>query len=192
MIPSGSMQATLHGCPGCTPDRVLVDKVVYHFTEPAPGDVVVFRGPGPWTENDAPQAPPDGRVVEFFGQLGSVFGMAPADQRDFVKRIIAAGGQTVMCCDEDNRVVVDGESLDEPYVYWEPGSGTEQQPFAEVTVPEGMVWVMGDNRNNSSDSRIQGGGGARGAVPVDNIVGKARAIVLPPSRWGGISDHNPQ
>ncbi|MGH3450544.1 MAG: signal peptidase I, partial [Haloechinothrix sp.] len=83
--------------------------------------------------------------------------------------------------------------LDEqPYIYWAPGTEPEQQAFEPVTVPEGMVWVMGDNRNNSSDSRVQGGGGVRGAVPVENIIGKARFIVLPPSRWGGISDDNPQ
>ncbi len=185
MIPSGSMETTLHGCPGCTPDRVLVDKVVYHFAEPAPGDVVVFRGPDTWTGN----APPTGSsnpIAGFFQQIGSVVGLAPPDERDFVKRIIAVGGQTVECCDEQNRVLVDGEPLDEPYTYWAPERDNEQQAFAEVTIPEGMVWVMGDNRNNSSDSRVQG------AVPVDNIVGKARVIVLPPSRWGGISDYNPQ
>ncbi|MGH3950044.1 MAG: signal peptidase I [Pseudonocardiaceae bacterium] len=192
MIPSGSMQTTLHGCPGCTPDRVLVDKVVFTFADPDPGDVVVFKGPGPWTENDAPQEVPANTISGFFHQVSSVLGIAPPDERDFVKRVIAVGGQTVMCCDAQNRVVVDGNALDEPYIYWEPGSGTEQQPFAEVTVPDGMIWVMGDNRNNSSDSRFQGGGGLRGAVPVDNIIGKARVIVLPPSRWGVISDHNPQ
>ncbi|WP_233357210.1 signal peptidase I [Saccharomonospora iraqiensis] len=190
MIPSGSMEETLHGCPGCTPDRILVDKVTYHFTDPAPGDVVVFRGPQPWVEDDPPleSANP---VAQFFQNVGSAFGLAPPDERDFVKRIIATGGQTVQCCDDRNRVVVDGRPLDEPYVYWE-GGDREQEDFGPVRVPEGTVWVMGDNRNNSSDSRYQGGGGPRGAVPVDNIIGKARLIVLPPSRWGVVSDHNPQ
>ncbi|WP_246258066.1 S26 family signal peptidase, partial [Amycolatopsis anabasis] len=68
----------------------------------------------------------------------------------------------------------------------------KQERFDPVKVPAGAVWVMGDNRNDSCDSRCQGGGGERGTVPVDNIIGKARIIVLPPSRWGGVSDHNPQ
>ncbi|WP_106178873.1 signal peptidase I [Prauserella shujinwangii] len=190
MIPSGSMEETLHGCPGCTPDRILVDKVTYDFTDPSPGDVVVFRGPDTWLEGEAPVETSDNGFVQFLQSIGSVFGLAPPDERDFVKRIIATGGQTVQCCDDQNRVLVDGKPLDEPYIHWE-GSRT-QADFGPVTVPQNSVWVMGDNRNNSSDSRYQGGGGERGAVPVDNIIGKARFIVLPPSRWGTVSDHNPQ
>jgi signal peptidase I len=190
MIPSGSMEETLHGCTGCTPDRILVDKVTYNFTDPEPGDVVVFRGPDAWVENEAPPATSGNAVARFFQSVGSVFGLAPPDERDFVKRIIATSGQTVECCDAQNRVMVDGKSLDEPYIHWE--GKPVQAEFGPVTVPRGTVWVMGDNRNNSSDSRYQGGGGVRGAVPVDNIIGKARFIVLPPSRWGAISDFDPQ
>ncbi|WP_425273065.1 signal peptidase I [Saccharomonospora piscinae] len=190
MIPSGSMEETLHGCPGCTPDRILVDKVTYHFADPAPGDVVVFRGPDAWVEDDPPSESSN-PIAGFFQNVGSAFGLAPPDERDFVKRIIATGGQTVECCDDRNRVLVDGQPLDEPYIHWQ-SSDSEQREFGPVTVPEGTVWVMGDNRNNSSDSRYQGGGGERGAVPVDNIIGKARLIVLPPSRWGVVSDHDPQ
>ncbi|MQA63317.1 MAG: signal peptidase I [Actinophytocola sp.] len=192
MIPSGSMERTLHGCPGCTPDRVLVDKLVYRFTDPEPGDVVVFKGPGPWTENDVGPVEPSNVIAGLFQQVGSLVGLAPPNERDFVKRIIAVGGQTVKCCDKDNRVLVDGKPLDEPYIYWAPDREQKQREFDEVLVPDGTVWVMGDNRNNSSDSRVQGGGGSRGTVPVQNIIGKARVIVLPPGRWGGISDYNPQ
>ncbi|PWV85557.1 signal peptidase I [Prauserella marina] len=190
MIPSGSMEETLHGCAGCTPDRILVDKITYDFSDPEPGDVVVFRGPQAWIENDAPVQESSNAVVRFFQSIGSVFGLAPPDERDFVKRIIATGGQTVECCDDENRVLVDGRPLDEPYIHWE--GQPVQRDFPAVKIPEGAVWVMGDNRNNSADSRIQGGGGLRGVVPVDNIIGKARLIVLPPSRWGVVSDHNPQ
>ncbi|MEY7973963.1 signal peptidase I [Saccharomonospora xinjiangensis] len=191
MIPSGSMEQTLHGCPGCTPDRILVDKVTYNFADPEPGDVVVFRGPDAWVEDDPPSDSSGNPIASFFQKLGAAFGLAPPDERDFVKRIIATGGQTVECCDDKNRVTVDGRPLDEPYIYWQ-GGNAEQRDFGPVTVPEGSVWVMGDNRNNSSDSRYQGGGGERGAVPVENIIGKARLIVLPPSRWDVVSDHNPQ
>jgi signal peptidase I len=191
MIPSGSMEQTLHGCPGCTPDRILVDKVTYRFSDPEPGDVVVFRGPEAWVEDDPPSESSSNPIAGFFQNVGSAFGLAPPDERDFVKRIIATGGQTVECCDDENRVVVDGKPLDEPYIYWQGGE-EKQREFGPVTVPDDAVWVMGDNRNNSSDSRYQGGGGERGAVPVDNIIGKARLIVLPPSRWDVVSDHNPQ
>lgn len=185
MIPSGSMEQTLHGCTGCTPDRVLVDKMVFRFSDPEPGEVVVFRGPESWL--GGPQASDSENVFAGFVQyLGSLVGLAPPDERDFVKRIIALEGQTVRCCDDNDRVVVDGESLDEPYLYFPPGVPEEQRTFEPVTVPEGMVWVMGDNRTNSSDSRVNG------PVPVENIIGKARVIVLPPGRWGVVSDHNPQ
>lgn len=190
MIPSGSMETTLHGCSGCTGDRILVDRITYDFTDPGPGDVVVFKGPPAWAgEIETPES--SNVFVTGFRALGSLIGFAPPDERDFVKRIIAVGGQTVQCCDQ-NRVVVDGKALDEPYIHWEEGMEPTQKSFEPVKVPAGYVWVMGDNRNNSSDSRFQGGGGVNGAVPVDNIIGKARVIVLPPGRWGGVSDHNPQ
>lgn len=197
-IPSGSMEQTLHGCTGCTPDRVLVDKIVYRFEDPAPGDVVVFKGPDPWTQNDLEvQQRSDNFFMRGLQQLGSLVGLAPPDERDFVKRVIATGGQTVECCDSQNRVLVDGRPLDEPYVYWGPTGRGTQAPFPAVRVPNGTLWVMGDNRNDSCDSRCQGGGkdvngGLNGVVPLDNVIGKVRYIVLPPSRWQGVGDHNPQ
>ncbi|WP_026065632.1 signal peptidase I [Actinoalloteichus spitiensis] len=192
VIPSQSMEETLHGCHGCTNDRVLVDKVTYRFTDPSPGDVVVFRGPASWTENEIPPQRSENPVVSFFQSIGGLVGMAPPDNREFVKRVIATGGQTVECCDERNRVLVDGEPLDESYVYWQPNRGNTQEEFGPVTVPADHLWMMGDNRNNSLDSRVQGGGGERGAVPVDDVIGKARFIVLPPQRWQGIGDDDPQ
>ncbi|MFC7616931.1 signal peptidase I [Actinokineospora soli] len=192
-IPSGSMEQTLHGCPGCTGDRVFVDKIVYDFRDPLPGDVVVFQGPNSWTgEQVRADGSGNNPFVKGLQYLGSLIGIAPPDERDFVKRVIAIGGQTVECCDEQFRVMVDGKPLDEPYVHWESGGPDERQRFAPVTVPEGTLWVMGDNRANSADSRIQGGGGIRGVVPITKVIGKVRAIVLPPSRWQGVGDHNPQ
>jgi signal peptidase I len=191
-IPSGSMELTLHGCPGCTGDRVLVDKLTYNFSEPDPGDVVVFKGPNAWTENDVREPASTNVLLNALQGIGSLVGLAPPDERDFVKRVIAVGGQTVQCCDAKFRVLVDGRPLDEPYVYWQNGKPDAQQRFDPVLVPEGTLWVMGDNRSDSCDSRCQGGGGIRGVVPIDNVIGKARFIVLPPSRWQGVGDHNPQ
>ena len=191
-IPSGSMEQSLHGCAGCSGDRVFVDKIVYEFRDPSPGDVVVFQGPNTWTENDVKTAQAGNAFTRGLQYVGSLIGIAPPDERDFVKRVIAVGGQTVECCDDRMRVMVDGKALDEPYIYWEHGGPDERQRFDRVTVPEGTLWVMGDNRGNSSDSRFQGGGGIRGVVPLGKVIGKARYIVLPPSRWRGVGDHNPQ
>jgi signal peptidase I len=192
LIPSESMEHTLHGCAGCYGDRVLVDKLTYDFHDPRPGDVVVFKRPDTWNQSEFRASRSDNAVVRWLQDIGAMFGLASPNEDDVVKRVIATGGQTVRCCDEQGRVQVDGKSLDEPYVFWEAGVPNGNQTFDSLTVPDGMLWVLGDNRNNSCDSRCQGGGGLAGAVPVDNVIGKARFIVLPPSRWQGVGDHNPQ
>lgn len=191
VIPSPSMEETLHGCTGCYGDRVLVDKLVYRFGDPEPGEVVVFQRPSTWNQSEFSANRSSNSFVAWLQDVGAAFGLASPNEDDVVKRIVAVGGQTVECCDEENRVLVDDEPLDEPYIYWLPGTDT-QDPFPPIRVPEGMLWVLGDNRNNSCDSRCQGGGGKNGLVPVDNVIGKARYIVLPPSRWRGVGDHNPQ
>lgn len=195
LIPSESMQPTLHGCPGCTGDRILVEKVSYRFSEPEPGDVLVFRGTGPWAE-DFVSTRSDNVIVRGFQELGSAIGIVPPDENDLVKRVIAVGGQTVQCCDEQGRVLVDGRPLDEPYVAsdfpFEPGQldcDTDVRSgrcFGPIRVADEHLWMMGDNRNQSKDSRWYVGDESDGAVPVDNVVGKARWIILPPSRWGSI------
>ncbi|MQA15515.1 MAG: signal peptidase I [Pseudonocardiaceae bacterium] len=191
LIPSASMEQTLHGCTGCTNDRVLVDKVSYNFSDPEPGDVVVFRGPESWVDSaEFSSTEPDNVLLRGLQEAASLIGLAPPDERDFVKRVIAVGGQTVECCDERNRVVVDGEPLVEPYIYL--ADGRPQADFAPVTVPEGNLWMMGDNRNNSADSRSHVADLRNGTIPIENVIGEARLIVLPPSRWGGIEDPNPQ
>ncbi len=193
VIPSASMERTLHGCTGCENDRVLVDKLTYRFGDVEAGEVVVFRGPEAWTANDFRVAPSTNPVARVVQNIGSLLGIAPANERDFVKRVVALPGQTVMCCDEQHRLVVDGKPLDEPYVYWQPGSSpANHEPFAPVLVPEGRLFMMGDNRMNSTDSRKQGGGGVAGTVPIENVIGKARYVVFPKDRWSVVSDHNPQ
>jgi signal peptidase I len=196
VIPSESMEQTLHGCAGCFGDRVLVDKLTYDFGDPEPGDVIVFKGPDTWTENDFTAPRSDNFFVRGLQAIGSVVGLAPPDERDFVKRVIAGPGQTVKCCDANNHVLVDGKPLNEPYIYWNGGPPI-QEPFPEVKVPDGTLWVMGDNRNDSSDSRYQGRvsdtqGNVNGVVPIDHVIGKARLIVLPPGRWGTVDAQNPQ
>ncbi|WP_252435980.1 signal peptidase I [Pseudonocardia humida] len=188
VIPSGSMELTLHGCTGCNNDRVLVDKVTGRFADPEPGDVVVFRGPDSWS-SEVSVAPPSNALVAGLQQLGSLIGIAPPDEKDFVKRIIAVGGQTVQCCDSRNRVMVDNQPLEEPYVYYLPEAGPpRQEAFGPVTVPQGQLWMMGDSRNNSSDSRVPG----HGPVPVENVIGEARLVVLPIDRFGWIDSVDPR
>jgi signal peptidase I len=192
VIPSESMEQTLHGCPGCYGDRVLVDKLVYDFGDPEPGEVVVFKRPSTWNQSEFQSNRSSNGFVSWLQDVGAAFGLASPDEDDVVKRIIAVGGQRVECCDDKNRVLVDGKPIDEPYIYWTPTAEPKQASFAPITVPDGMLLVLGDNRNNSSDSRYQGGGGKNGLVPVDNVIGKVRWIVLPPSRWQGVGDDNPQ
>jgi signal peptidase I len=209
VIPSGSMEQTLHGCPGCTNDRIIADKVVYDFNNPSPGDVVVFKGPPGWAPTGYTVQESSNVVVHWFRQFGAALGIAAPDEYDLVKRVIAVGGETVSCCDSHDRVRVNGKPLDEPYLYYQSAMPNRPVPFGpqryphagepgyqayfpKVHVPKGYIFVMGDNRNNSDDSRYQNGGGPRGLVPVDNVIGKARVIIWPPSRWGGVSDHNPQ
>ncbi|HEX4703257.1 MAG TPA: signal peptidase I [Pseudonocardiaceae bacterium] len=193
VIPSGSMEQTLNGNNG-SGDRILVDKFVYDFHDPRPGDVIVFKGPAGWDQTEYYVNSSGNPVTHWLHQIASSIGIAKPDEYDLVKRVVAVGGQTVACCDDQNRITVNGKALDEPYVYWEPDRGgpAQQLRFAPVTVPSGYLWVMGDNRNNSDDSRYQNGGGIHGIVPVSNVIGKARTIIWPPSRWRGIGDHNPQ
>lgn len=160
-VPTESMETTLHGCAGCDNDHVLVDKLAYHFGPPRPGDIVVFTIPTGWRNSEVPGDP----------------------DTAFIKRVIAVGGQTVSCCDDRNRVVVDGRPVDEPYVHFAPDYGPAQQSrFGPVKVPADQIWVMGDNRNDSIDSRAPD----NGPVPVRNVIGKAKIRVWPFDRFGGI------
>jgi signal peptidase I len=188
-IPSGSMEKTLHGCSGCTDDRVLVDKLTYRFTEPKPGDVIVFAGPPSWEDEGSTAQWSGNPLVRGLQYAGSLIGLTQPGEKDLIKRVIAVGGQTVACCDAQNRVTVDGKPLNEPYIYYLPEAGPPVQgEFGPVKVPEGQLWVMGDSRNNSADSRVPG----HGPVPVTNVIGKARFVVLPFSRVKVIDDTNPQ
>jgi signal peptidase I len=194
VIPSGSMEKTLHGCTGCEGDRIYVDKLVYDFSEPDPGEVVVFRGPDGWSGSGTEVSTSGNAFVQGFKNVVAAIGIGPPQDYELVKRVIAVGGQTISCCDAKDRMMVDGKPLNEPYAYREPGlpERPDQGLSKPVKVPQGSIFVMGDNRNNSNDSRFQNGGGVNGVVPVDNVIGKVRTIIWPPSRWDGVSDNNPQ
>ena len=179
-IPSGSMETTLHGCTGCTGDRVLVNKVPYWFGAPEPGEIVVFKGPDTWTP-EVSVADPSNWFTGAVLWLGRAVGVAPPSEDDFVKRVIATAGQTVQCCDAKGRVTVDGKPLDEPYIF--QNTPIESRAFGPVTVPEGRLWVMGDHRSASADSKAHIGDRYSGTIGVDDVIGKAALIVWPVSRF---------
>ena len=176
-IPSGSMEQTLQ-----EGDKVLVLKLTTTLRSPQHGEVVVFRGTDNWDPEYRPAGGQDGFIGDVSTGVLDLIGLAEPDEKDFIKRVIGVGGDTVMCCDADGNVVVNGVSLhEEEYLYdnapLDVAPGTcHSRLFDEVTVPEGEVWVMGDHRGNSKDSRCQG------PVPVENIIGRAIALVWPTDR----------
>jgi signal peptidase I len=194
LIPSESMEPTLHGCTGCTGDKIFVDRISYRFGDPQPGDVVVFKGPESW--NDEYQSiRSDNSVVRALQGLGSMVGLVPPDENDLVKRVVAVGGQTVQCLSEEEGLRVNDKPLTEPYIDNRiSGNGIPCQGiyFGPVTVPDGNLWVMGDNRGDSKDSRFHLDDELSGTVPIDNVIGKVQLIVLPFSRLGTVSSFDPQ
>jgi signal peptidase I len=170
-IPSGSMEDTLQ-----VGDRVLVNKVVYHLRPVERGDVIVFDGTGSFIMGDIVE--PERTPLEAAGRLvGEIVGLAPPRDTDFIKRVIGVGGDRVVCCDADGRITVNGVPLDErPYLY--RNNPPSKQSF-DVLVPEGKLWVMGDHRSASADSRAHMGDPGGGFVPVDNVIGRAFAVVWP-------------
>ncbi|WP_420830287.1 signal peptidase I [Corynebacterium uropygiale] len=197
VIPSQSMEPTLHGCAGCTGDRIAVEKVSYYFSDPEPGDVVVFKGAESWDESFVSQRSENPMMRGVQNALSYV-GLVAPDENDLVKRIIAKGGQTVSCLPGDPGIMVDGKKVDDSYVLNPPmypvdpaspdGSAECGGPyFGPVTVPEGHYFMMGDNRTNSRDSRFHMGDELQGTIPRENIRGKVTAIVYPFTRIGGVS-----
>ncbi|MCB0917084.1 MAG: signal peptidase I [Actinobacteria bacterium] len=170
-IPSGSMENTL-----LIGDRVAVNKFVYRFSDPERGNVVVFDGVGSFLD-EAAAAPDEGPVVGFVKELGRTVGLVPPPDTVFVKRVIGVGGDRVACCNDQGQITVNGVPIDESaYLY--PGDVPSQTPF-DVVVPEGKLWVMGDHRSASADSRAHQGEPGGGFVPVDAVLGKAFAIIWP-------------
>jgi signal peptidase I len=172
-IPSGSMENTL-----VRDDRVIVSKLTPGPFDLNRGDIVVFKDPDNWL-GTVPESAQSGtretvrRVLQFVGLL-------PDDSDDhLIKRVIGLPGDHVVCCDKDGRLTINGVSITEPYI--KPGDtpGGGKASF-DITVPADKVWVMGDHRSDSSDSRFHDDGtGAQGSVPIDDITGRAVMIVWP-------------
>ena len=158
-IPSESMVPTL-----VEGDRVLVNKVVYHLHPPRRGDIIVFEDPI--------SRPDEGRgpLSAFVHWLTEGLGLSTNPEKDFIKRIVGLPGETIEI--RNARVIVDGHPLKEPYAA--PMSDT---PYGPVTVPKDSLFVMGDNRQNSNDSRM-----GLGFIPYDKVIGRAFVLIWPPSR----------
>lgn len=171
-IPSDSMQNTLQ-----RGDRVLVDKLTPWFgSEPERGEVVVFHDPSGWLEGEP--TPDPNAVQKFLSFIGL---MPSSEEKDLIKRTIAVGGDTVEC-KKGGPVKVNDKTLEEPYTF--PGStACDDRPFGPFKVPEDKIWVMGDNRQNSQDSRYHTEDVNGGFVPVDKVVGRAVVVAWPLNRW---------
>jgi signal peptidase I len=155
-IPSESMEHTLN-----INDRVLVNKLVYDFRDPQRGEIVVFKAPEDWRSDPT--------------------------EEDFIKRVIGVSGDHVVCCDDQNRIMVNGKALDEPYLFHD-GDGLADVPSEDtfdVVIPKGRLWVMGDHRSHSGDSREQFarfGNVQAATISIDSVVGRAFVLYWPLGR----------
>ncbi len=181
-IPSESMENTL-----LKGDRVIVNKLVPAHFDLKRGDVIVFVDPDHWLPAQVPvERTPLAAAVR---TTLTFVGLLPTDEGNhLIKRVIGLPGDHVVCCDSNDKITVNGLRLIEPYIF--PGDSPSQQAF-DITVPAGKVWVMGDHRSESADSRPhdQGSGGAKGSVPESLIVGRAITVVWPLQHWAWLGNY---
>ncbi len=159
-IPSESMEHTLN-----INDRVLVNKLVYDFRDPHRGEVIVFNSPVEWRSDPS--------------------------ETDFIKRVIGVGGDHVVCCDAQHRITVNGKPLNETYLDSDDGTGLAASPDPfDITVPKGRLWVMGDNRFHSGDSReqyLRFHDIDKATITTDAVIGRAFVVFWPFDRASWLS-----
>jgi signal peptidase I len=183
-IPSTSMQETLH-----VNDRIIVNQLVPELVPIGRGDIVVFTDPGGWlVPQPQPEQSPVEQVVDGF--LGFVGLSAPDSNDHLIKRVIGLPGDTVVCCTDFGQLTVNGVPIDEAYITLPAGSTKATRDDFTVTVPDGFIWVMGDNRYNSADSSFHRNDPNGGFVPIDNVVGRAILISWPVDRWVWLDNYS--
>lgn len=186
-IPSPSMEHTLQGDPGHY-DRILVDRLVPSVIPVERGDVIVFEDPGGWLGNDGGTTSSTGGGP--LAQLLEAVDPLSADADDhLVKRVIGLPGDRVACCNALGQMTVNGAPLVEPYAVVHAGETAVSQVAFDVVVPAHDLWVMGDNRDDSKDSRFNGSTPSKGFVPIKNVTGRAVVISWPVSHWGWLSNY---
>jgi signal peptidase I len=173
-IPSGSMENTLQ-----VNDRVGVNKLGALFSEIKRGEVVVFRDPASWLS--APYDDSTG-ITKVLKDALVFVGVLPDPAKQYlIKRVIGVGGDRVVCCSPGGKIEVNGIEVDEPYIY--AGNKPSDSTF-DVTVPEGFIWVMGDHRGASADSRFHTDDPNKGMVPLDKVTGRALFVMWPLKNMG--------
>ncbi len=185
-IPSGSMERTL-----LVNDRILVDELTPRWAGYDRGDVVVFQDPGGWLPPQ-PQRPARPAVVEAVDWVLTFVGISTSDAQDhLVKRIIGMPGDHVVCCNALGQITINDAPIDElSYLNLPEGDTAASNSDFDVTVPEGSIWVMGDNRDRSQDSRAHQDLPSGGFVPLENVVGRAFLTTWPFDRLGTIDTHD--
>ena len=179
-IPSGSMENTLQ-----IQDRVAVNKLPFISRSISRGDVGVFRDPANWLPE--PYAATENKVVAKIKEGLVTVGVLPNPAKQFlVKRVIGLAGDNVICC-SNGKLTINGKETTEPYIF--AGNKPSEMDF-NVTVPEGKIWVMGDHRGSSADSRYHQDDVNNGFVPVDKVTGRVFAIIWPFKNFGLVPNHN--
>jgi len=181
-IPSGSMENTLQ-----INDRVAVNKVPFVSSSINRGDVVVFRDPANWLPE--PYAGDENKVVAKIKEALVTVGILPNPAKQYlVKRVIGVAGDHVVCCSKSDKLIINDIESNEPYIF--SGNKASEMNF-NVTVPEGKIWVMGDHRGSSADSRYHQDDVNNGFVPVDKVTGRVFAIIWPLKHLGLVPSQNP-
>lgn len=185
-IPSGSMERTL-----LVNDRILVDELTPRWAGYERGDVVVFQDPGGWLPPQ-PQRPARPAVVEAVDWVLTFVGISTSDAQDhLVKRVIGMPGDHVVCCNALGQITINGAPIDElSYLNLPEGDTSASNNEFDVTVPDDSIWVMGDNRDRSQDSRAHQDLPSGGFVPLENVVGRAFLTTWPFDRLGLIDTHD--
>lgn len=172
-IPSGSMENTLQ-----INDRIFVNLLVPEPMGLKRGDIVVFKDTQGWLKEEPAANKPSG----WLNDVATFIGLAPdSSEQHLVKRVIGMPGDKVSCCNSDGKLTINGEAITEPYLF--PGAAPSDFTF-DVTVPEGHLWVLGDHRNNSQDSRYHQSYNSTGFVPIADVEGRAIVIAWPLNRVG--------